>query len=48
MSKYIACGLVIAVLASITSHDPMGEAIKSILTGVLAFYMMRMFNRYYQ
>ena len=42
MSKYIACGLVIAVIASMYSHDPAGEAIKGILTGMLAWYLIGM------
>jgi 1,4-dihydroxy-2-naphthoate octaprenyltransferase len=42
MSKYIACGLMIAVIASMYSYDPLGEAIKGICTGIIGWYLMGM------
>lgn len=40
MSKYIALGLIVAVLLTLYSHDPLGEAVKGIGAGLFTWIII--------
>lgn len=44
MSKYIALGMIIAVIASQYSHDPIGEMIKGIFAGIFCWLAVTTFQ----